>query len=215
MKYYSITTNEKHGVQVLHDGIKGDTLDGKKIYEKFDDNIIKDLVLDKHAIKTDFLESGDLSLKGLIISSKCHNLLKDFNLHDIQFVDIQNNGLNDYMFMFFNGDLTSKIDYKSSNFKLYELDIIEMEFEEVDFKVPQDRKSIIKLDIDVVSRDIEKRIFPSNGYNFNDDFQLSNYDIFRIGHFDLNYYVSEKVKNILEENKVSGCEFIEQKMLET
>lgn len=215
MKYYSITTDENYGVQVLHDGIAGDSLDGKNLYKEFNKDLIEDLVLDldNGAKMADILETGDLGLKGLIVSSKSYDLLSKFNLHSIQFVNIKGNGLDDYKFMFFNGDLTSKIDYNKSNFKLYELDIIDMEFEELDLKIPQNREGIIKADVDIVSVDIDKKIFPSNGYQFNEDFRIEDFDIFRIGHYDLNFYVSEKVKDIFEKNDITGCQFIEQKML--
>jgi len=213
MKYFSFTTNGELDVQVLHNGVNGDFLLEKNIYNKFNKEEVKDLLLVDNVKKTDVLVTGDLALKGMIISSKCYDLLKAFRLHDIQFIDIKATGLNGYKFMFFNGDLTANVDYISSNFKLYKYSIIKKKFEEIVFAVEPNRESIIKIDIDIVSRSATKKIFPSNGYKFKKDFKMEDFDIFRIGHYDLNFYVSEKVKNALEENKITGCEFIEQKML--
>ncbi|WP_179020590.1 hypothetical protein [Winogradskyella forsetii] len=215
MKYYSIQTDENNIGRVLHDGKVGDLLDSKNLYEKFESNEIRDIIPDDNFKHTDILESGDLSLKGLVISQKFHDLIKDFKLLDIQFIEIKNKELNGYKFMFFNSDLTDKIDYEKSKFRLYELDIIDMEFEELDIKIPENRKSVIKTDIDIVSVDIDKRIYPSQGYKFKEVFKIEELDIFRIGHYDLNFYISEKVKVTLENNGISGCKFIEQKMLTT
>lgn len=213
MKFYKILTDSENLGQVINTGEVGSELDSKNLYRKFQFDKIKSLYLDTNFEKTDILKSGDES-KGLIVSHHFYDLIKYFNLYDIQFTQISNNGFENYKFMFFNSDLTEKVDYEKSKFKLYNFNIISSEFEELDLSIPNNRNAVIKTDIDIVSNSAMKKISPSKGYKFIDGFNIVDLDVFRIGHYDLNFYISERVKVVLEKKSITGCKFIEQKLLE-
>ncbi len=213
MKFYSLSVEDSLGVQVLHDGKIGDYLDSKNLYESYNENIpINNLFFNDKIIKTDILDCGELSLKGFVVSDTFVGIVKNLKLHEVQFVDIKS--LEGYSFMFFNGDLTFDIDYESSYFKLYELDIIDMEFLPLNIDIKQTRECIIDINRDVVLLDIEKKIFPSNGYVFKKGKSISEFDCFRIGYFDLTYNVSENFKNIVESNGLSGFKFVENSIFD-
>jgi hypothetical protein len=56
----------------------------------------------------------------------------------------------------------------------------------------------------------DRKIRPKNSYYFIDGFNIFEYDVFRIGYFDKTFYVSERLKNELEENNITGVEFFEE-----
>ncbi len=207
MKYYKIITDTEIGFQVLELD-KCDDLINKKLYQPYPNEKIECLGLDKRVKITDVLSVGTSSLKGLIIKNGFCDILRNFDGHKIQFVKISGNNLDSHEFMFFNGDLTNNIDYGKSEFRVVKKGLLRTKI--LDIAVPPNRDDVVRIDVEECSDSIFNEIEPANGYHFLPDFDLSKYDIFRIGHFDLNFYVSEKVKDALEKNNITGCEFIEQ-----
>lgn len=122
--------------------------------------------------------------------------MNGFNLFKIQFVDIIDWDINDYKFMFFNSD------YQKSDFILIE-DVLG-EITERDEKIAPKRDAVLRAYDEFCSEDIFIRLVPQNGYHFLSNFNIEEYDVFRIGHFDLSFYLSEKVKNTLESNNITG-----------
>lgn len=204
---YKLKVNSDNGFQaILTDAPK--ELIEKKIYEKYVYNSIDciKLNLKRDAFKTDFLSMAMLSLHGFPVSDNALNVIKNHILKDIQIVDLTNITLLDYKFVFFNGDLTNYIDYKKSNFQLIEDFLGEISI--IDSNVIPERNSVIDTYNDNFGPLIYMR--PQNGYHFLNQINIKEFDMFRIGHFDYNFYVSEKLKKALEANNATGVDFIEQ-----
>lgn len=100
------------------------------------------------------------------------------------------------------------IDYEKSNFILIE-DVLG-DITELDTPVPSNREGVIQADIEYCVEDIFTRLIAKNGYHFKEGFNIWDYDVFRIGHFDDSFYVSERVKDILTEHKITGVRFYEE-----
>ncbi|UUC46483.1 hypothetical protein [Flavobacterium cerinum] len=214
MKIFKLLVSPDNGFQAITDSPPQDLLE-RDLYTEYKFNSIDSirLDLDKGAKITDVLNVGTINLDGFPIRNKFCDILNDFNLFKIQFVDIIDRDLNDYKFMFFNSDLTYNIDYQKSDFILVE-DILG-DITELDEKIAPNRDAVLKAYDEFCSEDIFNRLVPQNGYQFLSDFNIEEYDVFRIGHFDLSFYVSEKVKNALESNNITGVEFIEQPLFNT
>lgn len=207
MKIYKLIVSSKNGFQANIGDIPQEYWD-KSLYEPYPFEEIDSIYLDleKRCKKTDVLNVGDLNIEGFPISNKFVDILKKFNLLDIQFVKITNKTLSDYSVMFFNSDITDKIDYQKCNFILID-DFFE-EIEILDENLPQNQN-----ELKVISKKnagSDRKIRPKNGYYFIDGFNIFEYDVFRIGYFDKTFYVSERVKNALEEQKITGVHFIEE-----
>jgi len=211
VKFYRVITNAD-GCQTLTDRTP-DNLLKKNLYTEYTGGKITCIVLDYEVLKTgvkqtDFLSNHTLNLKGHIVSDKVYRVAKDFNLLNVQFADIIGNGLDGYKFMFFNSDLTDKLDYVKSDFKLIRSSPLKTVA--LDTIVPPNRSDVLRIYMDECSRSIFKFLRPQNGYVFKADFNIQDYDAFRIGHFDLSFYISERLKNKLEENGITGCAFGEE-----
>jgi len=187
----------------------GFRLSEKKLHKKYRKKVINNLAIDKENIKyTDILKTGDLSLLGLVISNKLFTILNKFNGHKIQYVNIINEGLEDYKFMFFNGDLTKNIDYKRSQFELKKYDLRQQKYLKTDYYLKPSRRVILKKNSEIIKEAmLLNRVAPKNEYVFKKNFNVFQYDILRIGHFNQNFYVSETVKLEIEKNNITGSIF--------
>lgn len=211
MKIYRLCVGSDNGFQALVD-LPPQELLGKKLYTEYPFNSINSirLDLDRGAKITDVLNVGTINLQGFPIRNKFYDILKDFNLSKIQFVDIIDRDLKDYKFMFFNSDLTYGVDYQKSDFILIE-DILG-DITMLDEKIDPSRDAVVSVNREFCVESIFNMLVPRNGYHFLPDFNIWEHDAFRIGHFDKSFYVSEKVKNALEGNNITGVEFIEESL---
>ena len=209
MKIYKLIVDTDNGFQAVLD-IAPKELLPKDIYKDYSKDFIDCLILDLDKGKkiTDVLNVGTLGLDGFPIKIKYYELLKKYNLLKIQFVDIIDKDLKDYKFMFFNSNITDKLDYQKCDFYLVE-DMLG-DITELDTKINPTRKGVIEADLEFCVEDIFAKLIPRNGYHFLPGFNINEYDVFRIGHFDLYYYVSERVKTELENNNITGVKFVEQ-----
>lgn len=208
MKIFKLVISSDNGFQTVLD-LPPEELLKKDLYSEYKLEYITciRLNLDKKAKITDVLNEGTLNIDGFPIKNKFCDILKKFNLLDIQFVDIIDKNLSDYKFMFFNSDLTYKLDFKKSNFILVE-DMLG-DIDKLDVIVPNNREGIVKTYKEYCVRSIFNRLVPENGYCFLPNFNIEELDVFRIGHFDKSFYISERVKNALESNNITGVEFVE------
>ena len=147
------------------------------------------------------------------MSKKVHDASKGYNLFKVQFVDISNQDLPAYKFMFFNSDLTEMIDYEKSNFKLMKKTPLKEKV--LDFNIAPTRDSILEVYKNECVSSIFKELIPLNGYVFKPNFQLEELDAFRIGHFDKRFYISERLKENYVKMGITGCEYIEQELFNT
>lgn len=207
MKIYRLNISSDNGIQAIVD-LPPDELLYKNLYKPYPFNYIDSirLDLDKGCEMTDILNTGNLNLNGFAIKNKFIPLLKEYNLLDIQFVEIVDKKIIDYSFMFFNSDITDKVNYQECNFILID-DFFE-EIEIIDENLTQNREGLIECAKENAGSD--NKIIPKNGYHFVNDFNIFDYDVFRIGQFNDNLYVSERVKNTLEENNITGVYFYEE-----
>ena len=207
-KYYKFDVDYELEVEAHSNGDIGFSLE-KSLYTKYRKKVVNNLAIDKENIKyTDILKTGELSLNGLVISNKLFDILNKFPGHKIQYTDIINEGIENYKFMFFNGDLTEKIDYQRSEFELKKYDLLEQKLIKIDYYLKPNRKSIIRKDRELIDEaEILTKIIPKNGYVFKKRANIFQYDILRIGYFDENFYVSELVKSEIEKNGITGYLF--------
>lgn len=206
MKYYKLITDPDIDFQVIENE-NCDDLIKKGLYEPYINKSISCLELDKGVKTTDVLSIGTSSLKGHIIKNNVYDIFKLQNNHEIQYVNITNGGLEDYKFMFFNGDLTNYIDYEKSDFRVVKKGLLKTKILDID--VPKNRDDVLRIDIEECSDSIFNELIAVNGYHFLPDFDLLQYDVFRIGHYDLNFYISGQVKEVLQKNNVTGVEYVE------
>ncbi|KXX67811.1 hypothetical protein AVL50_25450 [Flammeovirga sp. SJP92] len=207
MKYYKGINDAEYGFQAQVD-FGDEKLLKKDIYKEVEFSFIDSINYVKTKVKTDVLDIGSLSFHGLLVSEKFYSICERFDSHQVQFVDIiGDENLKGYKFMFFNGDLTTKIDYRKTNFILCEnmLD----EFEVLNENLEPSRKNMINIDKEICSVDIFKQLIPKNGFSFIEGFDINKYNIFRIGHFDEHFYFSEKVVKALKAENITGITFVE------
>ncbi|MCD1116201.1 hypothetical protein [Chryseobacterium turcicum] len=211
MKIYRFYVSSENGFQAVTDLPPRELLE-RNLYTEYPFNNIDSIRLDmdEGTEMADVLKVGTTMLHGFPIRNKFYDILKNFNLFKIQFVDIIDRDLKDYKFMFFNSDLTYDFDYQKSDFILIE-DILG-NITELDEKIDPSRDTVVRAYDDFCIEDIFNRVVPRNGYHFLPDFNIWEHDVFRIGHFDMSFYVSEKVKNALESNNITGVEFIEESL---
>lgn len=211
MKFYKLTVDSDNGFQATTD-LPPKELLNKDLYTsyKFDriDSIRLDL--DRGKKKTDVLLMGTLSLDGFPIRKHLCEIIKSYHLEGIQFVDIVDKDLHDYVFMFFNSDLTPKLDFQKSDF-IFIKDFLG-DIEELDIKVPKNRDGAIKTYKKYIHESTFNKMIPRNGYHFISGFDIDHLDLFRIGHFDKSFYVSERLKHALEEAKITGVNFTESEV---
>ena len=206
MKIYRLSIDAGNGIQAITDSPPKELL-CKNLYSEYEYKTINSirLNLDRGSKITDALSIGDLSLQGFPLRAKFCDIIQDFNLNKIQFVDIIDKDLKDYKFMFFNSDLTYQLDYEKSNFILIEDFLGDIEV--LDNNIPKNREAVIKTYID--NFEPLSFIIPQNGYHFIEGFNIYEYDVFRIGQFDDSFYISERVKKALEANNITGVVFTE------
>ena len=209
MKIYRLIISADNGIQAITDTPPKELLN-RNLYSDYKFDCINSIIwdLDKGAKATDVVNVGTLSLDGFAINKKVFDILNNFNLLKIQFVDIVETDMKDYKFMFFNSDLTSKLDYERSGFRLVE-DMLG-DITELDIKVPKNREAVLSAYDNYCVEDIFCRLTPGNGYHFLPDLNIYEWDVFRIGHFDMSFYISERVKTMLEQKHITGVEFVEE-----
>lgn len=208
MKIFRLSVDSDNGFQAIGDAIPAELL-YKDLYAPYKHDTIASiqLDLDKGKKKTDVLNMGDLSLEGFPVTTRFRELVRDLNLKDIQFAKITGKDLDDYYFMFFNSDLTNKLDYQKCGL-VFVKDVLG-DIEELDINVPKNRSGALKTYQQHAHDSSFNKMIPKNGYHFVPDFDISHWDAFRIGHFDKAFYVSEKMKRMLEDAKISGVSFTE------
>ena len=206
MKFFRLTVDSDNGFQTIADAPELFNKDLYTPYKRdFTDGIHLDL--DKGKKKTDVLNMGDLTLHGFPIQNQFADLIRNCNLENVQFVKITSKDLEDYQFLFFNGDLTPKLDYAKSNL-IFIQDVLG-DIEELDINVPKNRSGAIKTHLKFIHESTFNQMVPKNGYHFVAGFDINTWDVFRIGHFDKSFYISEKLKHILEGAKMTGVNFRE------
>ncbi|MEW4925435.1 hypothetical protein [Algibacter sp. 2305UL17-15] len=155
-------------------------------------------LLQKEANKTDVISATPLGGMGFMVSDKLKDLLTKFNLIDHKYFKASfvhgEKKYNDYQRLHFISKLYKKVEFKSSDF-------IISGGKEIDFNNFSDLNLKSK-ELGVNGEIYAKRLcFKSN--------ILKNLDLFFIGFFDFNTYISENLKNEIELNNITGLNIVE------
>ncbi|QQX76519.1 MULTISPECIES: hypothetical protein [Aequorivita] len=184
-----------------------ETLPHKNLYKPV--NISKiEAVIEENAIITDVISLGNLSLKGIMVNKKFKAIVEKYKLKDIQFVPVNflnKTDVQEYFFMFFNSDLTHFIDYDKTKFVIQKKSLFKDNAIQTSVEINKNnRNDLIELDREYAGS-IKYSILTKNGeYYFNTAF---DYDVFRIGHFNLRFYFSEGLKEVLINSGLTGFYF--------
>ena len=183
---------------------------GKGLYEPLIGiETIKCIHLFEESIVTDLMMVGALSQYGFLVSSKMKGVLESYKLNEIQFVDVEftnRKEVEGYSFMFFNSNLCNIIDFEKAKFGIEELSFYSDEGETSPLSYDENNlNNLIELSKKYAGS-ISYRLNVLNKYLFKESM---NSDVFRIGHFDDNFYFSEEVCNELFRLNLTGFNFKE------
>ena len=168
-------------------------------YKKKKLKVVNFISFDPNNKFTDIIFGCAFSLNGFVVSDKVRLILLKYKLLEVQFTPVVNERIppNSYYFMFFNSDLTPVIDYKHT--ELFIHDFFTQEIKPLNIKNRTELTKIVKKYSAIVGENIiaKKVCFK----------RKVDYDVFRVGQFDDNFYFSERVVNELRDNNVLGAEF--------
>lgn len=173
-------------------------------FPEFEPNM-DSLIMHTRAKPTDMVSSG-VSL-GFVISEKLKSIFQDFQLPPHRYFPAKiihkKVPLDGYYFMHIISNYIDFVDYKKTTF-------FTCGFNNIDpMPIPiTSKEDFIKkaeeLQDDSFIKKLPYRSIHSNHICFNGDFDR-NLDLFEIGRFNINFYISEKLKNALTENGITGC----------
>ncbi|WP_339870189.1 DUF1629 domain-containing protein [uncultured Algoriphagus sp.] len=147
--------------------------------------------------KTTDLLSNMISPFGFLLSTKLKEILEKFKLPDHAFyqasVDLANIKLNNYFWFLPICNLSDQVDYTKTKF--YSKDA----FNNVEKLIINNHEDIVEIKPKI---GYTKKIVSENIY-FKSGFRL-DYDLFMIGGFDFNIYISEDLKSALIKERISG-----------
>jgi hypothetical protein len=158
-------------------------------------------ILDGRAKLTDLLSVG-VMYGGFLVSGKLKELLQQFSLPPHRFYSarvLHKKGFYDYYWMHIICDLTNVVDYPKSKFIIYynyahNLGSIEINTKEELYEKRE------KLKQDNLGKNVTVW---SDKIVLNGSFD-KHLDFFEIGSFDSSYYISEKLKVVIEKEKFTG-----------
>ncbi len=201
MRYFKFKPDADNGFQAYCNHAP-DSLLKKDLYKNYEGDSITGLLRDPKTKLTDILNEGTLSLKGIIVSKKFKDIVLKFNIHHAQFIPINDEKLSNYYFMFFNGELISLIDYERTSFKIQEWDPNDIIY--LDATIPKNKEGVMAAYKEYCAESVFNSLAPIDGYFFEESPELNELDLFRIGYFDLSFYISERLKKELEESGITG-----------
>lgn len=162
-------------------------------------------VVNSKAKLTDILSNAILTNTGFLVSEKLKNILIGYNLMAHRFYDAtiyHKKIFHQYYWLHFKTDPpVSKIDFVNSTFTIilnyaHKVGNVEIQsFEDYLTKNNNIKKDNPGKTLSIWAEKI----------CFNQNFE-QNLDFFKIGVFDNNFYISERLKNTIEANKISGIE---------
>jgi len=175
-------------------------------------NVKDDLILDcfkfvDKAKQIDVLScANNYNTSGIIVSDKVRVILEKYNLHSTQFIPcvLHKNGskISGFSLLHCYSYLLDKIDYDRTTFS--RIWPFPKEIEESYGYINENKfKEEITKCIGRVAY-----VSPDSGYYFK-DFDLNNFDLFKVGYAENFLYFSERLKRDLEFNKVIGFEYLQ------
>jgi len=152
---------------------------------------------DPNNVFTDFIFGSALPSNGFIVSNKVRLLMLKYRLLQIQFIPIVNSKIpsNSFFFMFFNSDMTDRINYDKTKF--YYRNILNNSFTPiVNIKNRNDLIETCKNSVyNIIEVITVKKIF---------FYGSIDYDVFRIGRFSDSYYFSKRIIDDLIQNNLTA-----------
>lgn len=155
-------------------------------------------ILDKKAKLTDVLSSM-ISGFGFLISEKMKNILEQFRLPEHGFypasIAVDNTKLNNYFWFLPIYKLSDHVDYAKTT--LYSKDTFN-NVEKLDVNSAED---VVRLrpKIGYTKKIVSEKIYFKNGFKL-------NLDLFMIGVFNFSIYLTEDLKSVLINEKITGIE---------
>lgn len=178
----------------------------KNLYKNSNLSVIE-AILNENSKLTDILSISNTSLLGLAVRQKFKTIIEKYSLAEIQFVPIKflnKPSIKNYYFAFFNSDLTEHIDYQKTKFVLKKKSL----FRDDAIQTPihfykNNREELIIIDKEIAGS-TKFKLLPKTLYYFKNKF---DYDVFRIGHYNLGLYFWEIIKLELISRKLKGFYF--------
>lgn len=162
-------------------------------------------IMHPRAKPTDFL-SNSITKPGFFVSQKVKTIFENHNLIPHRFypaiVTLKKKSISNYFWAHMIADFTGFIDYPNSCFfiyKHYHLDDGEINIDSLDDYFS--KRSQLQIDNPNINITIwAKKIW------LRPSFFSKELDLFKIGLFDSNFYISHKLRNALIDNNVTGCD---------
>ena len=168
--------------------------------------------LKKSAIPTDLLSTWQHG-NGIMISSKCFETIKKFNLGKSAFYNFKcyhKYNEYDYVYLALDNHLVDMIDYSKSIF--YTKNLFDEFMKDITFSSKSEMHNFINtLNKDKYNKEGYKEGLIENDVEIKKVFIKSEYQDFDIIKRYSSYYISKRLKDILEINKITGIEFKETK----
>ena len=163
-------------------------------------------LLHSNAKLTDLISSSfTTGTSGILISEKLKHIIEQHKIVSHNFypatVIFKKEEFRNYYWMHIVSDITSNVDYNKSTFYIYK-----------DYSLNLGNTPIFSKEDLIQKREQLKQDNPSQTITiwadkicFNKTFDKS-LDFFKIGMFDSDYYISERLSQILFDNKITGCD---------
>lgn len=140
---------------------------------------------------------------GFLVSERFKNVLEQFNLAPHKFYPAKvqfRKQFHQYYWMHIISDLTDQVDYPKSTFFVYHNYSKNIGYTEVKSKeeLIQKEKSLRENNPGKTLAIWSEKISLTSSFN-------RAADLFKIGNFDSSYYISEKLKNKIISEKITGC----------
>lgn len=167
---------------------------------------IKYLLLAKNAKVTDLLNAIMLRLKGFLINEKLKLILIEYNLPKHRFYDayVKDYANNEYRYWWMQMIINNYdcLDFNKSEFSLTSTEIVNRSNVPIKINSYQDY-------VDVKSKlASDQRIKISHAY-LNDDFGKQSLDVFKINDLSLDWIISERLREDIIKNKITGVDITE------
>lgn len=166
--------------------------------------------LKKSAKPTDLLSTWQPG-NGIMISSKCFETIKNFNLGKSAYYNFKcyhKYNEYDYVYLALDNHLLDMIDYSKSIF--YTTNLFDEFMKDITFSSKSEMLSFISyLNKDKYNKEGYKEGLIENGVEIKKVFIKSEYHDFDIIKRYSSYYISKRLKDNLESNKMTGIEFKE------
>lgn len=166
---------------------------------------LETLVVDSKSKITDILSVAMLPSNGFLVNSKIRTIFQNVNLPAHKYYDakvkFKANVIKDYKWAHIISDYTDYVCYKNSEFYIYDY------FDDTFIsKIKSIDKEELKAIKEKVISENEFETIVAKKIILKKEFYKLEMDLFKISEFDHDFYVSEKLMDLLEHNTITGFE---------